>query len=185
MVQPGYRVLETGCGGALYRENIDVLQARYTGSDVMNLLYQNGHDVDVYCSGNFLSFADASFDFVFNQGAFDYIPNPLQTIAESYRVLRPGGFFTIFTYRKDILETIDHNCQERGREWEKGHHVYSGSDLLGWLTNQGFVAREITRSLDTIQSQGIKRGLMDLFHIYSFIQSKVSIWRVYEGIKPL
>ncbi len=53
-----------------------------------------------------------------------YIPNPLQTISESYRVLKPGGIFTIFTYRKDILKSIDSNCKERGREWEKGHHVF-------------------------------------------------------------
>lgn len=182
--KPGSRVLETGCGGGLYRENIHALKLHYTGSDLPNPIYQTSHSVDVYCSGNTLSFANESFDYVFNQGAFDYIPNPLQTISESYRVLKPGGIFTIFTYRQDILKSIDSNCRERGREWEKGHHVFSSADLLKWLKNQGFISHDITGDLDTIQSVGMKRKIMDFFGIYYFLQAKVSMWRVFESVKP-
>jgi SAM-dependent methyltransferase len=178
-------ILETGCGGALYRQYISALYGIYIGCDVPNLQYQSGNDVDLYCSGNTLSFANNSFDLIFNQAAFDYIPNPKLTISEAYRVLRPGGIFTIFTYRLGELEKIDKNCKIRNRDWERNHHVYSGQELITWLTNQGFYARDITRTLDTIGSIGYKRKIMDFFRIYYILQAKFSIWRVFEARKPI
>ena len=65
------------------------------------------------------------------------MPDPLLTIKEAFSVLRPGGRFTIFTYRKDILETIDKNCKERKRDWEINHHVFSTTQLITWLKRPG------------------------------------------------
>jgi ubiquinone/menaquinone biosynthesis C-methylase UbiE len=183
-IHPGSQVLETGCGGALYREWVNKQGGIYTGCDVPNLLYQTGNDLDTYCSSNGLPFADNSFDILFNQGAFDYMPDPELTIAEAYRVLRPGGRLTIFTYRKDVLEMINRNCRERKRDWEINHHVFSRKQILDWLNNRGFHAREITSSLDTLQTTGFKRRIMDSLGLYMRLQSMYSIWRVYEAEKP-
>ncbi len=180
----GCSVLETGCGGALYRDNILEFGGTYTGCDVPNLLYQTGNDLDLYCSSDGLPFADNVFDILFNQGAFDYMPDPQITIAEAYRVLKPGGVLTIFTYRKDILQMIDRNCRERKRDWEINHHVFSSNDLLDWLKSHGFQSREITGNLDTLQSTGIKRQILDMLGLYMFLQSKYSIWRIFEAEKP-
>jgi SAM-dependent methyltransferase len=183
-VHQNSRVLETGCGGALYRDFVEEIGGNYSGCDVPNLLYQTGHDLDLYCSSNGLPYVANSFDILFNQGAFDYMPNPKLTIAEAYRVLRPGGCFTIFTYRKDVLEMIDRNCRERKRDWEINHHVFSRKQILGWLKSSGFKASEITINLDTLQSTGFKRRLLDNLGLYMWVQSKYSIWRIYEAEKP-
>ncbi len=183
-IHPGDTVLETGCGGALYRNWVEQYQGVYFGSDVPNQLYQTDDDLNLYCSSNGLPFADSTFNIVFNQGAFDYMPDPQVTISEAFRVLKPGGVLTIFTYRKDVLETIDRNCKERKRGWEINHHVYSSKMLLDWLKNYGFFAREITSRLDTLRTAGSKRRILDMFGLYMFIQSKYSIWRVFEAEKP-
>jgi SAM-dependent methyltransferase len=183
VIKSGDLVIETGCGGAMYRDYITTLGGFYIGCDVPNLLYQDSHDVDVYCSGDALPFKKEISNLIFNQGAFDYMPNPTITIQEAYRVTGNGGLFTIFTYRKDVLEKIDRNCRERKRDWELNHHVYSGNKLQNWLNNNGFVSNEITRKLDTINSKGLKRQILDFLRLYKTIQSRLSIWRVYEAKK--
>lgn len=177
-------VIETGCGGAMYRDYITTLGGFYIGCDVPNLLYQDSHDVDVYCSGDALPFEKDISNLIFNQGAFDYMPNPSNTIKEAYRVTGKGGLFTIFTYRKDVLEKIDRNCRERKRDWELNHHVFSIHTLLDWLKSAGFLARSVTEKYDTIGSKGIKREILDLIGIYLLVQSKITIWRIVEAKKP-
>lgn len=183
-IHPGDIVLETGCGGAMYRNWVEQHKGVYFGSDIPNQLYQTGDDLNLYCSSNGLPFSNNTFNIVFNQGAFDYMPDPQITISEAFRVLKPGGILTIFTYRKDILDTIDRNCKERKRDWEIGHHVYSSNMLLEWLKNHGFFPREITCRLDTVRTTGPKRQILDFLGLYMLLQSKYSIWRVFEAEKP-
>src|SRR5947209_20427699 len=40
-------------------------------------------------------FPDGAFDVVTMVGVFEHVPNPLQTLDEIFRVLRPGGIFIV------------------------------------------------------------------------------------------
>jgi ubiquinone/menaquinone biosynthesis C-methylase UbiE len=183
-IKPGDLVVETGCGGALYRAVVAENQASYLGCDIANDQYANYRDVDVFSNGNELPLRKGSISLIFNQAAFDYIPNPHQTISEAYRVLRPGGKFIIFTYKKKVLKEIDRNCKIRGRKWELNHHVYSRNDVLSWLTEAGFKAEDIGKKIDLVGSTGWKRKLLEIFGLYMPVQAKYSHWLVIEAVKP-
>jgi SAM-dependent methyltransferase len=183
-IKPGDLVVETGCGGARYQPIISKMLATYIGCDIPNDQYDNYRDVSLFSNGNELPFADECVSIIFNQAAFDYIPNPQLTISEAYRVLRPGGKFIIFTYKKKVLQEIDQNCQFRGRNWELNHHVYSKENLINWMTFAGFSTSDIGSSVDIIGLTGWKRKLLEIFCIYMPIQARYSNWLLIEGQKP-
>ena len=71
-----------------------------------------------------MPFADGSFDLIVSQAAFKNFPDPVASLNEMHRVLRPGGRASIFDLRKDApLETIDRAIREM--------HL---SPINAWLT---------------------------------------------------
>lgn len=147
LIRQGGTVLETGCGSAVYRDVIANMNAAYVGVDVPNDHYQDGGEVDVHCSADMLPFRDESFDLIFCQGAMDYFPNRSVCLRESYRVLKPGGVFLIFTYREDVLREIDRNCRETARDWERHHDVFTIEQLSAETTDAGFSVTEMAWQL--------------------------------------
>jgi ubiquinone/menaquinone biosynthesis C-methylase UbiE len=103
---PRARVLEVGCGtGVLTRvlarwTNVgDVVgidpapaflrKARELAADLPNVSFQEA-------DGRELSFDDATFDAVLFDSTLSHVPSPELALAESYRVLRPGGVIAAF-----------------------------------------------------------------------------------------
>lgn len=177
-------VLETGCGGALYRPIVESLGATYIGTDIFNEHYQEVGDVDLFCSSDYLPFKDNSLDIVFNQGAIDYMPNIEQTLVEIYRVLRPGGKLLIYTYRYDVLVTIHNNCQKTKRKWELSHHVFTSEQMLGYLKTVGFMARDITNRMSAWRPRAWGLALVKALGLYHFFYRRRCIWLTFEAFKP-
>jgi SAM-dependent methyltransferase len=92
----GLDVLENGCGAAQWGRALAGRGARVTGLDLseeqLRFAREAGADFPlVQGSAEALPFADASFDLVFaDHGAFVFA-DPLLSIPEAARVLRPGG----------------------------------------------------------------------------------------------
>ena len=62
-----------------------------------------------------MPFADNTFDFTFCQAAFKNFSEPVQAIAEMYRVLRPGGTSVISDLRRDApAEEIEREIRGMG-----------------------------------------------------------------------
>ena len=109
-------ILDVGCGDGLYTLTFLKLGARYVaGQDIsvesvnraQNNCKKNGFSNFEIKSGNCekLLFDNSTFDTVFSGDVFEHITKEqkINFINEIYRVLKPGGFFTIKTPNKDYL----------------------------------------------------------------------------------
>jgi SAM-dependent methyltransferase len=96
---PGWRVLDLGCGSC---ENALWMPegTRYVGSDVSTAaLVMAGEwgrpGARVRGDGEWLPFADGSFDAVLSTYALEHFHEPGRTLLEAARVLRPGGLLLL------------------------------------------------------------------------------------------
>lgn len=76
-----------------------------------------------------LDFPDASFDAVYSSGAFTQIDDKAGGFAEVFRVLRPGGVFTVY-------------------DWMRGPEPYS-EEMLYWFKLEG-----LTYAMETLERHG-------------------------------
>jgi SAM-dependent methyltransferase len=102
---PGDRILDVGCGPALYRH---VTDAEYVGLDVTDAPYADGlaRDVDIVASAEQIPAGDASFDLAFSLSAFLYVPDHDRALHELRRVLRPGGRLLLFDYNHRMQRSL-------------------------------------------------------------------------------
>lgn len=106
-------VLEIGCGigtdGFEFAKN----GARYVGVDLtpnsINLakerfeLFNVKGEFKVVNAEERLPFLDNSFDHVYSFGVIHHSPNSQGIVDEMYRILRPGGNFTVMLYNKSSI----------------------------------------------------------------------------------
>jgi SAM-dependent methyltransferase len=109
----GRPVLEIGCGMGGMSMLWAARGAVVTAVDLNPIALEQtrrrfdifGLDGRVQCEdANRLSFADASFDYVYSWGVLHHSPDLALSLAEFFRVLRPGGGFGLMLYnRRSIL----------------------------------------------------------------------------------
>ncbi|MDP8230822.1 MAG: methyltransferase domain-containing protein [Candidatus Gorgyraea atricola] len=108
------KILDIGCGPGIYMLTIAKMGGKVSGQDISSdyvnkssiLLKENGFDADVKAGDAVkLLFEDNYFDGVFSADFFEHInyEQKNQVISEVYRVLKPGGTFTIKTPNLDYL----------------------------------------------------------------------------------
>lgn len=155
-VRPSDRVLEIGAGAG--KRNIHSLRGRC--SEIV------GVDVDPRVTGNplldrglvadaeELPFADGSFDVAFAIYVLEHIENPRAFVAETKRVLRPGGHFLTLVPNQlhyvpilsKIAPTWFHRWCNRKRGRRKSdtfptfYRLNSRTALLRYFTEVGFEA---------------------------------------------
>lgn len=105
----GKKVLEVGCGGGLFLEELAKRGAKCTGVDPsknsLNVARkhaaESGLSIDyVEGYGETVPFADASFDFVACVDVLEHVNDLPRVISEISRVLKPGGIFLYDTFNK-------------------------------------------------------------------------------------
>jgi 2-polyprenyl-6-hydroxyphenyl methylase/3-demethylubiquinone-9 3-methyltransferase len=108
------QVLDIGCGGGLLAEEFARLGCRVTGVDPSerSLAAARAHAASqglpiAYraASGEALPFADASFDVAYCCDVLEHVSDPHRVIAETARVLRPGGIY--------LYDTINRTARSR------------------------------------------------------------------------
>ncbi len=90
----------------LVSEMLDRGKTNIQSMDLQNVTFVGG-------SAEKLDFPDKSFDVVISNGVFNLIPNKERAIAETFRLLKPGGRFIIADQvligklEKDLKARID------------------------------------------------------------------------------
>lgn len=109
----GKDVLEIGCGIGTDGHEFARNGARYVGIDLspnsIKLskerfeLFNANAAFRVVNAEEGLPFPDDSFDHVYSFGVIHHTPNPENITKEIYRVLRPGGTFTVMLYNRSSI----------------------------------------------------------------------------------
>ena len=97
----GSRVIDLGCGSGLFTQLLQEAGYRAVGIDISPKLIELGRNtylgLDLRVGdAEALPFADGAFDGVLLSGLVHHFPDPRLLVAETYRVLRPGGRFMAF-----------------------------------------------------------------------------------------
>jgi SAM-dependent methyltransferase len=108
----GYRgqsVLEVGCGAGVDLARFAKGGATVTGIDLTesaielakaNFAQQGLHGDLRIANGEYLPFADSSFDLVYAHGVVQYTVDPRRLVEECCRVLKPGGEAIVQAYNR-------------------------------------------------------------------------------------
>ena len=99
--QPGARVADLGCGSGVFTNLLRRRGFDAVGLDLSPKLVALGQakypDV-TFLEGDVehLPFPDASLDGILLSGLLHHLPDPARCVAETFRVLKPGGSFAAF-----------------------------------------------------------------------------------------
>ncbi len=106
-------VLEIGCGIGTDGFQFAKHGARYVGVDLTPMairiiqerfeLFDLDGRFEVANAEDQLPFSDNSFDHIYSCGVIHHSPNTEAIVREMYRVLRPGGTFTVMVYNKTSI----------------------------------------------------------------------------------
>jgi 2-polyprenyl-6-hydroxyphenyl methylase / 3-demethylubiquinone-9 3-methyltransferase len=111
----GLRALDIGCGGGFLAEEFDRLGCRVTGVDPSAVSIETarrhaaetGRRIDYLVgSGEQLPVDDASFDLVYCCDVLEHVSDLDRVIAETARVLRPGGTYFFDTINRTTASKI-------------------------------------------------------------------------------
>lgn len=157
LLQPGFDVLDAGCGPATISTGIAeaVFPARVTAIDTCSKLLETGRrlaqgreivNLDfVHASACALPFADHSFDVVFSHSLLEHLPDPALALREFHRVTRPGGFIAIccpdwdgFALDPAPLRVARAVKAFRDLQERNGGNPRAGAHLRTWLDAAGF-----------------------------------------------
>lgn len=151
------RVLDVGCGsGAYLSPIIEMSRCELHGIDApsayLKLALDNGYrsveETDDLCKEP-LPYASESFDAVISKDVFEHLSNPMFTLNEVKRVLKPGGLFlwhvpNHFTIKGRLKFLMDNNIDTyrfypNVNRWELPHiRFYTFKESIAVFNKNGF-----------------------------------------------
>jgi arsenite methyltransferase len=172
-------VLDAGCGAAfsaleLFAHVFD--RIRYFGIDISNAIdvardrvRAVGAREPAFMQSDLarLPIRPGSVDAIFSEGALHHTPSPEASLKELVRLLRPGGLFMFYVYRKKgpIREFTDDFLRERLRDvppdeaWQRLEPLTRLGKLLGDLD----IEIELPESIELL---GIPAGRISLHRLF-------------------
>lgn len=143
---PGGRLLEFGCGAGatlqcLGRWGWDAEGVDFDAAAVANAAAKglNVHHGDIFSRG----YPDASFDVVFSSHVLEHVTDPVATLRECRRILKPGGRCLVVTPNTGSLGHRFFGPNWRGLEPPRHLHLFSAASLGLAARNAGFVRLEL------------------------------------------
>ena len=111
----GKRALDIGCGGGFLAEEFAKLGCDVTGIDpsAPSIAQATAHAEEAgltiayrVASGEAIPFADATFDIVYCCDVLEHVDDPDKVIAETARVLKPGGVYLFDTINRTWISKL-------------------------------------------------------------------------------
>lgn len=155
----GGRLLDIGCGNKPY-QGIFPNVTEHIGMEHEALKERFGGAADVFYDGKTFPFPDAHFDSILATEVLEHVFNPDEFLAETNRVLKPGG---------SIIVT----CPFMWMEHQQPHDFarYSSFGVRHLLTSHGFEIIEARKSV---------RGVTALFQVLgSYLRSVIPFRNYY------
>jgi ubiquinone/menaquinone biosynthesis C-methylase UbiE len=144
---PQHTILDIACGTGVFEHLVvaDSPQQRMFGIDISRrMLDVARHKCDAYPMVAFqqarstaLPFAFQRFDIVVSANSFHYFDDPVTTLREMRRVLKPGGKLVILDWCKDFL--LCRLCDRILHAVDPAHkHCYSQTECHALIAENGF-----------------------------------------------
>ena len=143
---PGGRLLDVGCGSGDWLLLMRELGWQVEGVDfdeaAVKVAWERGIAVK---SGaiEHQGYASESFDAVTLSHVIEHVPDPLATLVECRRVLKPSGRLVLFTPNGNSLGHRLFRSEWRGLEPPRHLHVLSPGAMLALLAKAGFGSAKV------------------------------------------
>lgn len=138
---PGGRLLDIGCGSGDWLAGMRDLGWQVRGLDfdaeAVAAAASRGLPID-HGPLEEQRYPDASFDAVTLNHVIEHLPDPLGTLAECRRILRPGGRLMVFTPNSDGLGHLIFKAAWRGLEPPRHLYLFSPTSMRAVLARAGF-----------------------------------------------
>lgn len=171
--KPSSKILDVGCGAGLLSNFLALLGHRVEGIDLSSKSLKVAKERDVTKSVNYrignameMPFDDASFDVVCAMDLLEHVDEPAKVIAESARILKPGGLFFFHTFNRNLLSRL---MIIKAVEWfipktPKNMHVYDlfikPQELENMCQKSGFIKPQFVGLRPDLLSKGVWRMVL-------------------------
>lgn len=137
---PDFRLLDVGCGAGNMIHHLSHY-GQVKGLEIdprpVNMARQRGYDVDQFDATQPMPFPDNSFDAVTALDVIEHNEDDLAILADSYRMLKPGGHLVITVPALMWLWSHNDNINAHVRR-------YTAAELKQKLAQTGFTVRRVT-----------------------------------------
>lgn len=143
---PGGKLLDVGCGSGLWLASMREHGWEVAGVDFDAAAVSAGTRQGLsLCAGSLEAqrYPDAAFDAVMLNHVIEHTPDPVATLAECRRVLKPGGQFILYTPNVQSLGHRMFGQHWRGLEPPRHLHLFSPESIRAALQQAGFTRTSV------------------------------------------
>ena len=135
----GGKGLEVGVGTGRFATRVGIKVGVEPAQAMASIARQRG--IEVYeARAEALPFADESFDSVLMVTTICFLIDPLQSLREAWRVLKPRGHIVIGMIDKDSHLGKSYEAKKSKSTFYRYAHFYSVTQVMSWLKQLGFGA---------------------------------------------
>ncbi len=154
--------LEVGVGTGRFASRVGIKVGVEPAQAMASIARQRG--IEVYeATADALPFADESFDSVLMVTTICFLIDPLQSLREAWRVLKPRGHIVIGMIDKDSHLGKAYEAKKNRSTFYRYSHFHSVTKVINWLLRSGFGSIKTCQTIftpptDMVDIEPVKDG---------------------------